>query len=73
MLLVVEDLSNVHALESQLLRAEKLATVGMLAAGIAHEIGTPLGVVRGRAEYVLGKLGAQHPQAAGRAASSSSR
>ncbi|MFY0562730.1 two-component system sensor histidine kinase NtrB [Archangium lansingense] len=64
-LLVVEDLSNVHALESQLLRAEKLATVGILAAGIAHEIGTPLGVVRGRAEYVLGKLGAQHPQGAG--------
>jgi two-component system, NtrC family, sensor histidine kinase HydH len=64
-LLVLEDLSNVHALESQLLRAEKLATVGILAAGIAHEIGTPLGVVRGRAEYVLGKLGAQHPQAAG--------
>ncbi|XXF78319.1 ATP-binding protein [Myxococcaceae bacterium GXIMD 01537] len=64
-LLVVEDLSNVHALESQLLRAEKLATVGILAAGIAHEIGTPLGVVRGRAEYLLGKLGPQHPQAPG--------
>ncbi|HYH98396.1 two-component system sensor histidine kinase NtrB [Hyalangium sp.] len=64
-LLVVEDLSNVRALETQLLRAEKFATVGVLAAGIAHEIGTPLGVVRGRAEYVLGKLGAVHPQAAG--------
>ncbi|MBM7112301.1 two-component system sensor histidine kinase NtrB [Archangium primigenium] len=64
-LLVVEDLSDVRALESQLLRAEKLATVGILAAGIAHEIGTPLGVVRGRAEYVAGKLGAGHPQAAG--------
>ncbi|SEU29177.1 sensor histidine kinase [Stigmatella erecta] len=64
-LLVIEDLSNVRALETQLLRAEKLATVGVLAAGIAHEIGTPLGVVRGRAEYVLGKLGAAHPQAAG--------
>jgi two-component system, NtrC family, sensor histidine kinase HydH len=64
-LLVLEDLSNVRALESQLLRAEKFATVGVLAAGIAHEIGTPMGVVRGRAEYVLGKLGASHPQAAG--------
>lgn len=64
-LLVVEDLSNLRALETQLLRAEKFATVGVLAAGIAHEIGTPLGVVRGRAEYVLGKLGAGHPQAAG--------
>jgi signal transduction histidine kinase len=64
-LLVVEDLSNLRALETQLLRAEKFATVGVLAAGIAHEIGTPLGVVRGRAEYVLGKLGAVHPQAPG--------
>jgi len=60
-LLVVEDLSEVRALESRLLRAEKLATVGVLAAGIAHEIGTPLGVVRGRAEYLQGKL----PEAAG--------
>ncbi|MBZ4421623.1 nitrogen regulation protein NR(II) [Myxococcus sp. RHSTA-1-4] len=64
-LLVVEDLTNVRALETQLLRAEKLATVGVLAAGIAHEIGTPLGVVRGRAEYVLGKLGPAHPQGPG--------
>ena len=55
-LLVVEDLSEVRALELRLLRAEKLATVGVLADGIAHEIGTPLGVVRGRAEYLLGKL-----------------
>lgn len=64
-LLVIEDVSKVRALESQLLRAEKLATVGELAAGVAHEMGTPLGVVRGRAEYVLGKLGPGHPQAPG--------
>lgn len=64
-LLVIEDLSNVHALESQLLRAGKLATVGVLAAGIAHEVGTPLGIVRGRAEYLLGKLGDQSAHASG--------
>ncbi|MCP3169195.1 two-component system sensor histidine kinase NtrB [Myxococcus qinghaiensis] len=64
-LLVLEDLSNLRALEGQLLRAEKLATVGVLAAGIAHEIGTPLGVIRGRAEYVQDKLGPEHPQSAG--------
>lgn len=62
-LLVLEDLSEVRSLESQLLRAEKLATIGVLAAGLAHEVGTPLGIVRGRAEYVLGKLGPEHGQA----------
>ncbi|WP_342374603.1 ATP-binding protein [Myxococcus stipitatus] len=64
-LLVLEDLSDLRALEGQLLRAEKLTTVGVLAAGIAHEIGTPLGVIRGRAEYVQTKLGAEHPQSPG--------
>lgn len=64
-LVVLEDVTQVRTLESQLLRAEKLATVGILAAGIAHEIGTPLGVIRGRAEYVMAKLGDSHPQAGG--------
>jgi signal transduction histidine kinase len=65
-LLVLEDLSKVRMLEDQLLRAEKLATVGVLAAGVAHEIGTPLGIIRGRAEYMRGKLGgAEHPQGRG--------
>lgn len=64
-MLVVEDVSEVRSLESQLLRAEKLATIGVLAAGLAHEVGTPLGIVRSRAEYVLSKLGASHPQARG--------
>ena len=30
--------------------AEQLASVGVLAAGLAHEIGTPMGVIRGHAE-----------------------
>jgi two-component system sensor histidine kinase HydH len=61
MLVVLEDVTEIRALSSQLLRAEKLATVGVLAAGIAHEIGTPLGVVRGRAELLASRLGRSHP------------
>jgi two-component system, NtrC family, sensor histidine kinase HydH len=64
-LLVIEDVSMVRSLETQLLRSEKLATVGVLAAGIAHEVGTPLGVVRGRAELAQRKLGEEHPVSAG--------
>jgi two-component system sensor histidine kinase HydH len=41
------------ALERQLQRAERLATIGTLASGLAHEIGTPMGVISGRAEYLL--------------------
>lgn len=37
-------------LERELQRADRLATIGALAAGLAHEIGTPMGVIRVRAE-----------------------
>lgn len=58
-LIVFEDITELVELEHQLLHAEKLATVGELAAGIAHEVGTPLGVARGRAELLLDKLKAE--------------
>jgi two-component system NtrC family sensor kinase len=37
---------------NQLRRADRLATVGKLAAGVAHELGTPLNVVSGRASLI---------------------
>jgi len=44
---------EVARLQKQLIRSEKLVTVGVLSAGLAHEIGTPLAVVRARAEHML--------------------
>jgi len=48
-----EAVANARNLETQLVRAEKLVTVGVLSAELAHEIGSPLAVIRGRAEQVL--------------------
>jgi signal transduction histidine kinase len=55
--------AEMERLQAQLLRAEKMATVGVLAAGIAHEVGTPLGVVRARAEIMAERLGQEHAHA----------
>jgi len=39
----------------QLRHSDRLATVGRIAAGIAHELGTPLNVVSGRAKLIAGE------------------
>jgi two-component system, NtrC family, sensor kinase len=41
--------------DERLVRADKLATMGALATGIAHEVSTPLGVILGRAEQLLSR------------------
>jgi PAS domain S-box-containing protein len=51
-----QDLSGIKQLERQVLQAEKLASVGQLAAGVAHEINNPMGFIHANlaqmAEYV---------------------
>ncbi len=51
--LVARDSSARLELDRQLMRSEKLAVVGSLAAGLAHEIGTPLNVISATAEYLM--------------------
>ena len=50
---LLEEQQQKLKLERELRHSERLASVGHLAAGLAHEIGTPLSIVRGRAEYLL--------------------
>ena len=49
--LATATLAKIETME-QLRHAERLTTVGRMAAGLAHEIGTPLNVVTGRAELL---------------------
>ncbi len=48
---IIRDIRELRAMEKQLERSRRLAALGRMAAGIAHEIRNPLGTLRGFAQY----------------------
>ncbi len=46
------DLSEIRAIQAQLMQADRLASLGMLAAGIAHEINNPLAFTTASLDYI---------------------
>ena len=58
---IVKDVTQIKELEKQIQHSDKLALIGQIAAGIAHEIGTPLNVISGNAEYVMMEMGENNP------------
>ena len=57
LVVLVEDVTEQRALESQLIQSEKLAAVGQLVSGVAHEINNPLTSIAGLAEFLQERVG----------------
>ena len=61
-LVVLEDVTGRVRLEEQLQQREKLSSIGLLAAGVAHEINTPLTGVSSYTQMLLGMLAEADPK-----------
>ncbi|MFT5875604.1 MAG: PAS domain S-box-containing protein [Clostridium sp.] len=55
-LFVIKDVTDMKISEKQLLQADKMVAVGQLAAGVAHEIRNPLGLIRSYTYVLKGQI-----------------
>jgi two-component system sensor histidine kinase HydH len=56
--LVMRDVGEIRSMEQQLVHSKRLASLGSMAAGIAHEVRNPLGTLRGLAHFFGSEDGA---------------
>jgi len=53
---IFQDLTEIHALEQEVRLKERMAALGEMAAGMAHELRNPLAAIRGAVQYLKGDL-----------------
>ena len=61
-ILILDDVTSRVRLEEQLQHAEKMASVGLLAAGVAHEVNTPLAGISSYTQLLRGQFEEQDPR-----------
>ena len=59
---LVEDVTEQRALEAQLIQSEKLAAVGQLVSGVAHELNNPLTSIAGLSEFLQERSDVHSPE-----------
>jgi signal transduction histidine kinase len=61
-IVVIEDVTDRASLEEQLRVSEKMAAIGLLAAGVAHEVNTPLTGISSFTQMLLDKADPEDPK-----------